>query len=195
MNRTDNPTPTLTLDTQADETRMRRALGLQGGTSNAVHQQRPEQARQRHRFAQDGSVPVVMLNRSGDHEAGGAKERITALEASLEAERTAHAATRRTLQELQASHQALQTRLAHTELAHSEAMAAAERRSRRQAEEPAPAIMQARPKADPVEATIAGTVSAEHLAERPVRRPRPGAATLRQPKPVRWWIPGYRAKK
>ncbi len=196
MNRTDNPPPTLSLDNQADETRMRRALGLHGGASTTPHQQRPEQARQRHKFASDGSVPVVVLNRSSDMEAGGAKERITALEAALEAERNAHAATRRTLQDAQAAHQALQTRLAHAELAHREALAA-ERQARKQAEEAHVAATPPRAELKRAEAKRAEPERAESAPEREriVRKPRANAAPPKEPKPVRWWTPSYRASK
>src|SRR3954451_21566882 len=119
---TDQQQP-LSLDSQVvDEERIRRALGLKAG-GGQTHQQRPEQARQRHRFVTDGAVPVVMLNRT-ERESGGLKEKLEAAEAALEAERTAHAATRRALQEAQAAHQALQTRFGHAELARSEALAA-----------------------------------------------------------------------
>ena len=99
MSRSDNPTPPLSLDPQVDENRIRRALGLQVGTP---HQQRPEQARQRHRFVSDGAVPVVMLNRA-DNDSSGLKERLSAAEHALDAERAAHAATKRALQEAQAA--------------------------------------------------------------------------------------------
>ena len=188
MNRNNDPLPTLSLDTQVDENRMRRALGLQGGGSPAVHQQRPEQARQRHRFAQDGSVPVVVLNRSGDAESGGAKERIASLEAALETERAAHAGTKRHLQEAQAAQQALQTRLAHTELAHSEALGV-ERQARRAAEEALAAAQAALP---PPPKRVAA--AAEPVVPK-VRKPRANAAPPREPKPVRWWTPSFRAKK
>ena len=220
MNRTDNPTTTLSLDTQADETRMRRALGLHtGGGPAPVHQQRPEQARQRHRFAQDGSVPVVMLSRS-DAESGGAKDRIAKLEADLEAERAHHGGTKRALHDSQAALQAAQTRLAHTELAHAEALRT-ERQARKTAEEalaahlaaPAPArtprkmIEVANPApvdVAPVEiapAEIAPEVEAPEqppaaLAQRKPRKLRIRAeAPAKEPKPVRWWTASYRAKQ
>lgn len=185
MSRNDQPTGTLSLDNQADETRMRRALGLTGG-STPVHQQRPEQARQRHRFAQDGSVPVVVLPRHGDSE--HSKERLTALEAAMDAERTAHAATRRALADAQAAQQAAQTRLAHAELAHREALAT-ERQARKSAEDalaaalivpaPRPPEPLPEPKAKP---------------ERAVRKPRISSVPAKDAKPVRWWTPSYRAK-
>jgi len=108
-------------ETLATETRMRLALGLGPGAGGSPAQQRPEQARARHRFVQDGGVPVVMLNHKPDPDAA-LRERLGTLEAQLEAERAAHASTRRTLTEQQAAHQALQTRLVHAELAHTETL-------------------------------------------------------------------------
>lgn len=182
---TNNPQAPLSLDPQIDEDRVRRALGLK---SNTPHQQRPEQARQRHRFVADGAVPVVMLNRA-DGETSGLKEKLAAAEAGLEAERAAHAATKRTLHELQATHQALQTRSGHAELAHNEALAA-EREARRAAED---ALAAVRPEpAEPPRRTY--RKSAEMKLDRPARKPRAAAAPKEQ-KPVRWWTPSYRSKK
>jgi hypothetical protein len=189
MNRSNTSQPPLTLESQLDEDRVRRALGLK--TNGATHQQRPEQARQRHRFVSDGAVPVVMLNRA-DGEGGGLKERLTSLEAALESERAAHAATRRALQEANASNQALQTRLGHAGLAHTEALEA-ERAARRAAEEVLAAVRaelaeapqkRVEPEAEPVAAK----------PERAVGRPRV-AKVAKEQKPVRWWTPSYRAKR
>ena len=185
---TNNPAPNTLTDSQTAETRMRRALGLHGGGGSAPPpQQRPEQARQRHRFAQDGSVPVVMLNGRGDAEASAAKERIATLDAGLEAERAAHAVTRRTLQETQAANQALQTRLAHADLAHGEALVA-ERQARKQAEDALAATTAPRPALAPMAARPMDS------APKPPRKPRANAAPPREPKPVKWWTPGFRAK-
>ncbi len=192
MSRSDNPTPPLTLDPQVDENRIRRALGLQVGTT---HQQRPEQARQRHRFVSDGAVPVVMLNRS-DNDTSGLKERVAAAEHALESERAAHAGARRALHEAQAANQVMQTRLGHAELAHNEAIAA-ERQARRAAEE---ALAEARGAA----ALVVAPAPELGVEVEPKRRGRKPAAesnllriprTLREQKPVRWWTPSYRAKQ
>ena len=120
-------------DTQATENRMRRALGLQG-PSRQPPQQRADQVRPRHRFVQDGGVPVVVLNSRSDNDPTAVfKARVAELEAALETERAAHGATRRSLHEAQAAVQAQQTRLVHAELAHSEALTA-ERNGRLAAE-------------------------------------------------------------
>jgi hypothetical protein len=185
MSRTNNPNAPLSLDPQIDEDRVRRALGLK---TNTPHQQRPEQARQRHRFVSDGAVPVVMLNRA-DGETTGLKDRLAAAEAALETERAAHAATRRALQDAQAAHQALQTRSGHTELARNEALAA-EREARRSAEEALAAL-----RAELAETSRRAPLpAAEPKPERPARKPRAAAAPKEQ-KPVRWWTPSYRAKQ
>lgn len=190
MNRNDNPTQPPSLDGLSEEARIRRALGLQG-TTTVTHQQRPEQARQRHRFVADGAVPVVMLNRA-DNESGGLKEKLAAAESALEAERAAHASTRRALNEANQANQAMQTRLAHADLAHNEALAS-ERKARLAAEE-ALAALQSAPPPEPKQAEPAPT--------EPKRRGRKPGTHLpklprmaREEKPVRWWTPSYRAKR
>lgn len=110
----------MTPDAQADETRMRRALGLGTGSAHTTPQQRPEQARARHRFVQDGGVPVVMLNAKVEPETAALRERISTLESQLEAERGAHAVTRRQLDAEHHAVTALQTRIAHNDLAHKD---------------------------------------------------------------------------
>ena len=155
---------------------MRRALGLQG-PGRPTPQQRPDQARARHKFVQDGGVPVVVLNRSEDATAPF-KARISELEASLEAERGAHAATRRALHDLQLAAQALQTRLTHAELAHSDFLAA-----ERQAREAAEAARQQ-----------AVQRLAETQAKQARRKPTPTPAAEREAQPVKWWLPNYKAK-
>ena len=208
-------------DVQSTEIRMRRALGLTSAAGAQAPQQRPEQARQRHRFVQDGGVPVVMLNHKPEPEITALRERITSLEGSLESERTAHAATRRSLAEQHAAAQALQTRLAHAALAHTEALDN-ERRLRVAAQqalaeaqavhEPAPLVASrrrrqaaARPAAPieavavaaelPVKAAPAVKAAKPKLpvGEKP-KRGRPRINPLPEPKPVRWWTPSFRAK-
>jgi len=174
MSESDKPVPTP--DSVTAEAQMRRALGL-GGPARPVQQQRPEQARARHRFVQDGGVPVVVLNRSDIDPTGPLKARIAELEAALEAERAAHGATKRQLQEAQAAQQALQTRLTHSEIAHREALAA-ENAARQAAE------AQVRPPA-----AVLPKLSKPRKAA--VRTQAPQG---REPQPVKWWLPGYRAK-
>ena len=92
MSDSDENLPLSPNDAQATENRMRRALGLQG-PSRQPPQQRADQVRPRHRFVQDGGVPVVVLNSRNDHDPTAVfKARVAELEAALEAERTAHGA-------------------------------------------------------------------------------------------------------
>lgn len=182
-------------DSQSTESRMRRALGLQG-PSRAAPQQRADQARPRHRFVQDGGVPVVVLNSRSDNDPVAAfKARVTEVEAALDTERNAHGVTKRTLQEAQASVQALQTRLAHAEFAHGEALAA-ERRARRDAEDSLQArlALEAEQIAEPVDIVPApAIVSTPKKAARKAPRV-PRTPKVAEPQPVKWWLPNFREK-
>lgn len=182
-------------DSQSTESRMRRALGLQGPSRQAP-QQRADQARPRHRFVQDGGVPVVILNSRSDNDPTAPfKARIAELDAALDAERAAHGTTRRTLQEALSNIQALQTRIAHAELAHKEALAV-ERQARKEAEDklqahlaaeaiqPAPAFLIASP--------IPVATKAKQTARKAPRVPR--VAKVAEPQPVKWWLPSFREK-
>lgn len=195
---------------------MRRALGLNASGGNATFQQRPDQARQRHRFVQDGGVPVTVLNHRTD-ETAALRERISALEASLDAERAAHAATRRTSAEQQTQLQSLETRLGHTELAHRDAIALEQRAqttlkdhiAQLQAARPArapraePALepraprtestAETAPPATPEGGDLFGTADADS-ADVPRKRGRPRLHAFKDPKPVRWWTPSFKAK-
>lgn len=178
-------------DSNQVELNMRRALGLtgtgNGRTGGPVVQQRPEQARQRHRFAQDGSVAVTVLNHRPD-ELAAKDTRIRELEASLKNERDQHGNTRRTVSEQQAAMQALQTRLAHMELAHRDALET-ERKSLAVAQE---ALVAAR--AAPQRRAIRLPEATEPAEPAKAKRGRPRIHPPREPKPVRWWTPSFKAK-
>lgn len=250
---TDNNDSPFSVDV-IDEDRVRRALGLKSSGSSPTHQQRPEQARARHRFVADGAVPVVMLNRT-DSETSGLKERLSAAEHALENERGAHANTRRALQEANQASQSMQTRFGHNELSNGEVLRS-EREGRRVAEaaliELRAALQTETARVKALEAALAAAKVSEHkvaeqhhveqrqaeqkfadykVAERKiieqkpvlgasdetdhadtepkiqtikVRRevkasepiPRkPRSAFPKEPKPVRWWTPSYRAKQ
>jgi len=181
----DNRTPLSANDSQNAELRMRRALGL-SGAPGAVPQQRADQARPRHKFVQDGGVPVVMLNSRGDNDPTAPfKARIAELEAALDAEQAALATMKRALQEAQAAHQAAQTRLAHGEIAQREALAT-EARRREAAEEALRARM------TPIEHPTDQPKRAARIP-REARVPRePRVAKVREPKPVKWWLPTFK---
>lgn len=190
----ENP-PLSSNDSQSTENRMRRALGLQG-PSRAAPQQRADQARPRHRFVQDGGVPVVVLNSRSDNDPTTVfKARVAELNAALDAERNAHGATKRALHEAQAGAQALQTRLAHSEFAHGEALAA-ERRARKEAEESLQAwlVPQVEEPAAPPHAIAAMALSgpAKKMARKVPRTPR--GPKVAEPQPVKWWLPNFREK-
>ena len=181
-------------DTQATENRMRRALGLQG-SSRQPPQQRADQVRPRHRFVQDGGVPVVVLNSRSDNDPTAVfRARVAELEAALETERSAHGATRRSLQEAQAAVQAQQTRLAHAELAHSEALAA-ERSARHAAEESLQArlAVSEQPAASlAASPSLAASGKLKPAARKAPRTPRVPKA--KEPQPVKWWLPSFRER-
>ena len=110
--------------TPADETRMRLALGLDRPQSSRPAQIQPEQARARRRFVRDGEVAVTVVSaQRQDAAEGSARDQLAAAEQALAAERAAHAQTTRSLQEALANVRSLQTKLAHAELAHGEAIA------------------------------------------------------------------------
>ncbi len=203
--------PTAQNDTQAaDETRMRRALGLSSGSGQHTPQQRPEQARARHRFVQDGGVPVVMLNAKIEPETAALREKITTLESALENERHLNDQLRRQVKEHADHVTALQTRIAHNELAHKDALEQ-ERHMRVTAQEalqealaaapvrrrPAPVAEVAAPEEDDAAAYCEPVEQAAALDIPPVQkrgRGRPRSTTPPEPKPVRWWTPSYRTK-
>lgn len=213
--------PALRDDAQASdqqtESKMRRALGLGAGGGHHTPQQRPEQARARHRFVQDGGVPVVMLSQKTEPEVTQLRERIASLEAALETERQAHQSVLRLLKETEAHHTATQTRLAHAELAHRDAIEQ-ERRLRITAQEALAEALAAVPAprrrvAAPVATIAAPAATAANDAEQPAGaaprlqaapisaeappkrgRGRPRSTTPPEPKPVRWWTPSFKAK-
>ncbi|MBV8536175.1 MAG: hypothetical protein JO128_11320, partial [Alphaproteobacteria bacterium] len=125
------------------EAQMRRALGLgseprgeapprraeQDSSSHRLHM--PEQFsanRRKRRFVQDGEVPVTVVH--GRRELGpdanaAPVNRVEAAEALAKAERSAREQAERALQDAQAVIHDLQTKQGHSELARTEAVAAA----------------------------------------------------------------------
>lgn len=120
---------------------MRRALGLTGDRtvrSSPLQIKRPQAGppgqsagrssadKSRHRFVQDGAVPVTSINRHRPDEADGLSASHAALEATLQDERIARAKAERSLQEALTTVHDLQTKLGHAKLAHREALAMAQ---------------------------------------------------------------------
>jgi DNA repair exonuclease SbcCD ATPase subunit len=197
----------------SEEARMRHALGLreEGAVPRSPVPQRRDHEGRGRRFVKDGEVPVVVLNGSARESPAGAApptSRIVALEAALKAERQAHERAEHALREAQAGIGRLETKLAHAEMAHAEALAA-ERRARETAEETlgdsqaARAALEAKlaelesrlaqAQARPARARRAEAASAAAHAPGEPRRQAPKAAE-KEPEPVKWWLPSYRAK-
>lgn len=136
-----NSSPLDAPDTLSVEERMRRALGLtgdRGSRGSPPRTERPQAGPQvrpvnrpsadkpRHRFVQDGDVPVAVLTRHRPDEADGLSASRTAAEAALQDERAARGRSERALQEALATVHDLQTKLGHAELAHRELSATAQ---------------------------------------------------------------------
>jgi len=123
-------------NTLSVEERMRRALGLTGdraGRSSPSQTERPHVGplgrsagrssadKPRHRFVQDGAVPVTVVNRHRGDNADALTPGHDAIEAALQDERAARERAERSLQEALATIRDLQTKLGHAELARREA--------------------------------------------------------------------------
>ncbi len=186
----------------SEEARMRHALGLrEDGTYNRPPQRRDHEGRGR-RFVKEGEVPVVMLNGARDAAASAPlpSNRVVAAEGALRTERVAHERAEHALREAQAGIERLETKLAHAEMAHAEALAA-ERRAREAAEQ---TLAEALAEREALETRLAGLEQRLHAAEAEPRRGRtPGTSPTRrvarqtaeqEPEPVKWWLPSYRAK-
>ena len=140
--------------TDSAEARMRLALGLgtrpagsgQPSATSSAPQASHDSVRQRRRFAQDGDVPVVMLHRGRDNDAGG-ENKLAALTADLREERSARQKSERVLDEANVLISSLKTKLKHAEMSLEEkllhegearaqwdALLTAEREARQQAE-------------------------------------------------------------
>jgi hypothetical protein len=125
------------------EQAMRRALGLYGDTPRPRPDNREPGHRggggfspgaHRRRFVQDGEVPVTVVRRdspelshAGPGPAGPTSSRLQRVEAALVAETAARERAERGLHEAQAAVQALRTKIGHTDLAKTEALAASKR--------------------------------------------------------------------
>lgn len=216
---------------QQDEANMRRALGMLGGAtrtqpSGPVERRAPSfnngghggghsggPATRRHRFVQDGDVPVTVVRARGDHAADPLRppttspvNRLDALQENLAAETSARASAERALEEAQSSIRTLQTKLSHLELARDEAVALAHARAEEVAAlsaevasaaalaEPAPSTpepvtIRAKPAAAPAEAVESPEVSRVARG----RRPKP-VEVEPEPEPVKWWITSQATK-
>lgn len=184
---------------------MRQALGLgEGAATQRAPQRREPEARGR-RFVKDGEVPVVVLSGSRDAANPGPPpvNRVMAAEAALRAEHAAREHAEQSLREALAHVQRLQTQLAHAEMAHREALAAEQHR-REQAEHALAEATSAREalearlaeaapaRAQPADAPSSGTTGRAKVTKPPRRKS--ADAPKREPQPVKWWLPSYKAK-
>jgi hypothetical protein len=187
---------------------MRQALGLHGDQSHERPSPRRAPLRGPHRFVKDGEVPVIVLSPSREHGPVGPApvNRIATAEAALRAELATREQAERSLRETQATLQQIQTKLAHADLEHREALVA-ERRGREQAEA---ALAEAIVACEAVEARLSEMEAAQLRAVKAEPRPEPaepnqpsqveprrkaaGSLVELEPQPVKWWLPSYKSK-
>ena len=170
-----NGSTTLTLnDTPAAEDRMRAALGLTPGSVLQTH--RPSRG--------EGPTSAPYTPRPSET-SDSLRARLATLTSELKAERSERVAAQQALADAQRTIQQLQTKLAHAEMAAAEALDI-ERKARLSAEAKLSQIMPAKPLQPAV----------PKVAE-PKRRGRPPGmrqvAEESEPKPVKWWLPSYKA--
>ena len=162
---------------------MRRSLGL--GTARPFQSTSPHAGKERHRFRQDGEVPVVMVGSKRGPQTD--PDATAGLQAALQAERQARLGAEHALQQAQAALRALQTKLAHAELSFRDSLAR-ERQARERVEAAAR------------EALVRLTVQAADATASSARSPLPShpraaqtspASAKAEAEPVQWWAPGW----
>ena len=172
---------TLTLnDGQADEDRMRTALGL---TPEHAH---PARLTDRHKPGRDTHVPVTIVSARRAIEASDSvRARLATLTDELKVERSERVAAQQALADAQRVIQQLQTKLAHTEMAAAEALEA-EREARLAAEA---RLLDVKPAA-----------ASKPASEKPAEFKRQGRPPGKRPvaeepeqEPVQWWLPSTKA--
>ena len=182
----DDSAPTF-LDDEAEQ-RARRSLGL--GVSGGTRGAQP-----RRRFVRDGEVPVVVLHPRSEAETRQAAA-LAELTAQLNAEREARARVEQALRDSQAVVRSLQTRLAHTEMAHAAPPPALLTPASLPTAPAIPPAVAAETAARPAKAPATGTMEPAPRAKR--GRPRKAASAAAKPaseaKPVKWWTGNYRAR-
>ena len=169
-----------------DEARMRRALGLDSPNVARSSWPRPDPVHRRPSPHSRESTTSAAVSRVPPAPATG--------EVELRDERRKRAAAEHSLEAAQATIQDLLTRLAHAEMATAEAHAAGAR-IRDEAEQ----TRQSVPADDPVVADVFGTSGTKRTEPGTARakpvRPLSGRPVkpIREPEPVKWWLPGYGA--
>lgn len=190
----------------SDEDRIRHALGLAEASSATHFSSAPSRPHRPRRFVRDGELPVVLLNAGRDRstETSTIAKQLADAEAVIRNEQAARATAERALADALATIQRLRTQLAHAEMSHAEALDAA----RKQREALDQALLKATETRESLEKQLAHraatrrqgveakpTTPAEPLpvAERHEQKGKRPAA-LREPEPVKWWLPSYKAE-
>ena len=128
------PSSQATSENTETEQSVRRALGLNGSTPGSNYRpqgRRPNASdQQKHRFVQDGEVPVVVISGLATKAHGGLNSkspanRLEIAETALKAERDLRIRAERDLNDTQMMVQDLRTKLGHAVLGHDEARASA----------------------------------------------------------------------
>ena len=165
---------TLRLTTPIDdaEVQMRRALRVESSNGGSPTREHGSDQRAARRFAQPGDVPVTRLAARKDHPSALA---LAAAEDALQTERLSREQAEAALAQANATIVMLQTKLAHSEMAHEEALAAERHRS----EVP----RQAAP--GPHEKSGRHDRMAEAAADH-------GVVQEANEEPVQWWVPGWK---
>ncbi len=164
---------------------MRRALDVGAHEGRG----RPDQAhgpRPMRQFAQDGDVPVVRLQGRKDPGVQAASAR---LEEVLQSERAAREHADAALKHANATIQALQTKIAHAELSHQEALAAQARGFESRLAEQEAARPEPTPELEPRREPRPEPRSEPRRAKQPAASVEDAGG---EAEPVEWWVPGWR---
>ena len=175
--------PTLHLTTTPDETddaeaQMRRALRI--GTSQGVGERDGASDVRSRRHGGAADVPVTRLAPRRDHPSTAA---LAAADEALRNERAAREAAEAALAVAQATILTLQTKLAHEEMAHGEAIAV--QRQLTQAAEDLQRAYDAR--------QLRTETGRTRRAAPPDRADEPANAPAGDQEPVQWWLPDWRS--
>ena len=178
---------TTTLTLSADrlaEQRMRADLGLEPNATFARRDPEPSESR----LGQNS--PTAFRNRHAPEPVPDAlRERLAVLEEKLQVERSERVTAQKALAEARAAVQQLQTKLAHSEIAAAETLEA-ERKARLEAQAQLDALTQA---AQPEPANK--SPPAKKRGRPPSAGNNRAVVEEAEPEPVKWWLPGYGAKK
>ena len=181
---------------ELDELNMRATLGRLGGGSRAGSRPQPGAApKQRHRFVQDGEVPVIHLSGPRDGDAmASLRGRIAAIESERDAEHAARLKAEQSAQAALSQVHALETKLGHVEMSAREAVAI-EREARGQVEAELQRAIATRDAAQQALSESAIPAPGKERVKSPPRVPKQhGLPRVKEPQPVKWWLGKPEAK-